>query len=157
MNNKTKTLEEIFYGTVDKNNPSGCWVWTACLTNCGYGNVTWKQKNYRAHRLSWLLYYGEIPEGMLVCHKCDNRKCVNPEHLFLGTPKDNTADMIKKGGIIGRKCNANRLSGKDFDDIRQVYAVGGVTQKEIANKYGVSDTHIGKIINFRVFPRKVTE
>lgn len=84
-----------FIKTVD-----GCWNWTAAIRGkSGYGCIRYNKKIIDAHRMSYLLFRGEIPPGMCVLHKCDNRLCVNPEHLFLGTYKDNYDDAIKKGRI----------------------------------------------------------
>jgi hypothetical protein len=76
---------------------TGCWLWINGNAKATYGAYRDSGKNYRAHRASWLLYCGEIPKGLYVCHKCDTPACVNPKHLFLGTQKDNIHDMIKKG------------------------------------------------------------
>jgi len=75
---------------------SGCWLWDGGLTRKGYGRFRYKDRAFTAHRYVWRLFKGEIPEGMLVCHRCDVRCCVNLDHLFLGTDRDNVRDMIKK-------------------------------------------------------------
>lgn len=82
---------------------NGCWLWKQASDKDGYGSFKFKRKVYRAHRFSYMLYKGEIPDGMMVLHKCDVRNCINPEHLFLGTAKDNAQDAAKKGRIGNRK------------------------------------------------------
>ena len=90
--------------TVDDN---GCWLMKARESNWGYARVHWRENNVRkymkAHRYSYQVFIGEIPEGLLVCHSCDVRNCVNPEHLWLGTSQDNVDDMVKKG-----RCNSGK-------------------------------------------------
>lgn len=78
--------------------PSGCWEWTSYTKNNGYGEINYKGKNHRIHRLMWELLHGvKLDRWMYVCHRCDNRLCFRPSHLFIGTPRDNTMDSVRKG------------------------------------------------------------
>jgi len=87
-----------FWPKLDKQSDNECWNWTARKDSRGYGllKILGQQK---AHRVSWIIHFGEIPEGLYVCHRCDNPSCVNPAHLFTGTAKDNYKDMVNKGRI----------------------------------------------------------
>lgn len=91
-----KTLPERFWGRVLKSD-KGCWEYSGSLTHNGYGDLSVSYGERRAHRYSWALSNGAIPNDKMVLHSCDNRKCVNPDHLFLGEGKDNTRDMYEKG------------------------------------------------------------
>lgn len=89
---------ERFWSKVNKEAPGGCWEWTAGLNSAGYGQFSnWPSAPQRAHRVSWEFANGEIPDGLCVLHRCDNRPCVNPAHLFLGTKGDNIRDCFAKG------------------------------------------------------------
>lgn len=79
-----------------------CWVWTACLDPDGYGRFRLAGKKWLAHRIAWTLAFGRIQDGLLICHKCDNPRCVNHTHLFLGTVADNVRDRVAKGRSRGR-------------------------------------------------------
>lgn len=134
---------------------SGCWLWTGPCTTAGYGMVTVggngrgvrpAGKRYYAHQYSWILHNGEIPEGKYILHKCDVRACVNPDHLFLGTQKDNIRDMDAKG----RRVNAPRFcEGHTQAKLTNDQALAIRESKErgidLASMYGVSPNAISRI------------
>lgn len=118
---------------------TNCWNWTGSISSSGYGCVYYQGKTWRVHRLSWQFLHGDIPKGKYVCHHCDNKKCINPKHLFLGTAKDNTLDMICKG----RHVPYRKLTLKQVKKIKDM--LGMVSQYEIAKLFNVSRSAIQHI------------
>lgn len=93
------SIESRFFKKVKIDSVTQCWEWQS-NKSCGYGNFYYKKRQWKAHRISYIYYIGEIPEGMNVLHSCDNPGCVSPFHIFIGTQLDNMHDMIKKGRYV---------------------------------------------------------
>jgi hypothetical protein len=133
-----RSFEKFFDKTMDDN----CWNWnggTKGSNRLPYGNFTFRNKGYLAHRASYIIYKGEIPEKMWVLHTCDNAKCVNPDHLYLGTALDNQRDKLKRG-----RCKGERLSIEQVKEIKEKLKIG-VMIKRLCEDYGVSTTTIHSI------------
>lgn len=146
----TSTTKKIYRNTLDDfwnlvNKTTSCWLWTGKTFHDGYGCFSLKGI-WRTHRLSYQLHFGEIPQDLLVCHKCDTPLCVNPDHLFLGTPKDNTQDAIKKNRLAcGEK--QGKLTNIQAQEIRDISNTPEKpTYKAIAKNYGVCEETIGRIV-----------
>lgn len=125
--------------------PSGCLVWTASTRPDGYGQVGSGKKNCAAHRASYAATFGPIPENMCVLHSCDNRRCIEPKHLNLGTRADNTADMVAKGragGAKGEKHSKAKLSNDEVLAIRGLRHLGRI---EVSRMFGVDESSIRSI------------
>lgn len=144
-----KTLEERFWEKVDKSpHPKGCWVWTACTTR-GYGTFRGSGKRmggtrrmYISHRFSWGINGGPIPDGLCVCHKCDNKLCVRPDHLFLGTRTDNANDRDMKGRTArGEKQGLSKLTEHQVREIKY----SKLRCIDLAKIYGVGHPNISDI------------
>ena len=145
-------IAERFWAKVD--NTGECWEWTAVLRR-GYGSFSLNGKLVTSHRLSYVIHHPltiDLLEGhreICVCHRCDNRKCVNPAHLFLGSVADNNKDKEAKGRgnhAKGEKHHEAKLTETQVREIRIKYANGGITYRQLALEYGVSYSIIGYII-----------
>lgn len=152
MGSKNGTLEERFWTKVDKNGPNGCWLWVANKVR-GYGRVWCSERNMLlSHRVSWELHNGTIPEGMEVCHSCDNPPCCNPDHLFLGTHKSNMLDMVSKkrqDTARGEKNGQAKLNQEKVLKIRELCQAGLMSVRAIARQFDVDPALVR-----RIFQRK---
>lgn len=126
---------------------SGCWEWQKRTNSSGYGATTFDGIRYGVHRHAYRLARGELPpQGIDVCHKCDNRKCCNPAHLFLGTRAENMADMKAKGRGAKNHVWRHSLTAEDALAIRTRFASGRCTRAELAAEYGVRQEAITKVL-----------
>ena len=154
------TMDRRFWDKVDIRGKSDCWEWTAGKYPTGYGVFWVNGKNRGAHRVAWMLTYGDsLGRYDFICHKCDNPGCVNPSHLFKRTPKDNMADKLAKGrqnligskrpGISGQKNHNSKLTPEDVLEIRAVYSKGkrGSGVRRLAKKYSVRPFTIYRVVN----------
>jgi predicted XRE-type DNA-binding protein len=151
---KIKNKIENIWNNIDKKDISECWNWLGSLGNHGYGQISINWKKYLSHRIVYELTYGEIPEGMCICHKCDNRKCCNPEHLFLGTHQDNSNDMIAKGRQfhpIGELSSNRKLTEKDVLEIRRLYSTNNYSTRQLTKIFKISQTNISLIVNNKIW------
>lgn len=145
---RTLTLEQKLEHYSDRSGgPDSCWEWKGGIAgrvrDPGYGAIWWRGKQHRAHRLMWIVTNGPIPDGLHCCHKCDNTKCINPAHIFLGTDADNHRDRDAKGrGPLGKP---NRRGARLTD--AQVVAVrqDPRPREKIAADYGISGAHVSNI------------
>lgn len=151
-----RSLAERFYAKVQKGGGTECWQWTGALSDWGYGKMGIDHRTVKAHRVSWELHNGAIPQGMYVLHRCDNPPCTNPAHLFLGTLSDNSNDMVNKKRharavspettVRGSRHSQAKLNEDQVREIRELFAAGGYTKAGLGRKYGVSETLIGFIV-----------
>ncbi len=158
MKNKKPVIGIIdrFKTKVDKT--GDCWIWTASKYGSGYGTFWDGEKMTGAHRFSYQISKGKIPKGLVVMHSCDNRLCVNPNHLSIGTYSDNLNDMVSKGRqrkIETYKSGSKHCNSKfnDFEiiEIRNLYKTGRYSHRELARKYGVEKTTISYLLKRKTY------
>ena len=127
-----------------------CWLWLARCNKQGYGLFRIFNNMVSSHRVAWMYPDYVIPDGMFILHSCDNPSCCNPKHLFLGTHQDNMEDMKRKGrqkSIKGQLHKGAKLSDDQVIEIRNLYATGTISQEKLGYRFGISQVHIGRIVN----------
>ncbi len=145
--------EQLFWKKVDKiSHPNGCWLWMNETCGKTHGTVNYKGYRTGAHRIAWILTKGPIPEGKVLMHACDNGICVNPDHLKIGTQHDNMLDMWAKGRgknpvLKGEKHGMAQVTAEQVIEIRNSYATGTISQQALADRYGLGQTQVGRIIH----------
>lgn len=141
-------IKDRFMSHVKKSNdPNACWEWIGAKYASGYGEFNINHKMYYAHRISYALYVGDIPNDKCVCHSCDNPGCINPDHLWLGTYQDNTNDMISKNRQVhvkGENHGRHKLSEQEIYQIREMIEQG-YSQREIANVFDITIANVSCI------------
>lgn len=144
------SIHQKFWNKVERNEITECLEWTGRISKDGYGCFVSKKKYYTAHRVAYQICIGDIPRGLFICHKCDNRKCVNPLHLFIGTHQDNMNDMVRKG----RSKNSNK--NKTFCKHNHEFTIEN-TKYYNNIRYGTPMRQCITCTKNRVFKKKVSK
>jgi hypothetical protein len=155
---KPKPLEKRFWRRINKDGPTPahapdlgpCWVFLGAKVRYGYGAFVVQRDGVRehstAHRVSWVLAHGDIPDGMWVLHRCDNPPCVNPAHLFLGTRDDNMRDAMSKGRMArGSRAGRAKLTESDVRVMRALRGEGW-TQVRLAERFGICQSEVSNVL-----------
>jgi len=125
---------------------SGCWIWVGSISKSGYGRIKVNKKTSAAHRVSYELHKEEIREGMYICHTCDNPSCVNPNHLYQGTAKQNTLDMLIRNRAANRR-NENHPNVKYSNELVMHIRNSNKTLKELEKETGIGEKYLWQLIN----------
>lgn len=143
-----RTLEDRFWSKVGKSvEPNACWPWVAGIFPSGYGAFTMPDGSCRrAHRVAWTLDKGD-PGELFVLHKCDNRKCCNPGHLYVGTHDDNMKDKTERSSYRGEIHHKSKMTEDSVRELRTRYSNGGITLKELGAEYGINKASVRSIVN----------
>lgn len=147
-------VTQRFWRSVEQRSPKECWHWRGARTKDGYGNFWTGDRSDRAHRFAYQLAKGPIPEGLIVCHSCDEPSCVNPNHLWVGTHADNSDDKLAKGRDNPPRGSRNRhakLTKHQVVEIRRLYAAGRHTQDALAAKFGITQASVWAIVQRRTW------
>lgn len=149
---RREVVLESFWSQVDRS--GDCWIWQGAIhsRDWQYGSlsVLGRGKRFLAHRFIWMVLHGPIPEGLYVCHACDNPKCVNPEHLWLGSPRENTRDMVRKG----RDGWERKLTAEKVREIRLRHSEGE-TGASLARRFGIAECTVGRVIRRKAWAHVV--
>ncbi len=135
-----------------KDDKDKCWNWPYYIDDYGYGNFKINNKHYKPHRVALLIHTNLLKSELWALHTCNNKSCVNPNHLYWGDDLDNSRDYIKSNPnafnhVRGENNYGSRNTEKDIKEIREKYRTGKYLQKELADEYGISESHISKIIS----------
>lgn len=148
-----ESLRRRFFDKVEYVDGSDCWYWMGAVNEHGYGVIGLGPRGaglIKAHRLSWLIHRGPIPDGALVCHSCDNPQCVNSNHLFLGSQKDNMRDCANKGRTVIPHVQGETVGNHKLDEDQVLHirllAAKGYSQRHIAAMFGVTHTNVGYVV-----------
>lgn len=153
---KAETIEDKFWRYVDKKGVNEWWNWLGNIVANGYGRLYYNNKSFHVHRLSYIIHFGEIDEGKCVCHKCDNKKCINSNHLFLGTQQDNIKDRdMKNRQAKGETSGKSKLTNEIVQIIREKYTNNrNLRIIDLAKEYKLDRHTIGLVINNEIWKDK---
>ena len=141
------TIEARFYRFVAKSDPSDCWIWNGQIKKNGYGRFSYQGTPIPAHRASYRISKGDIPEGLVIRHTCDVKRCVNPNHLIVGTPADNARDAVERGLYPrGEDQPRSKLTLRQVVEIRNIALERNESHASIGRKFGISKAQVRRIV-----------